>query len=128
LERIRILLIDMPRMLREIVGETVSAQPDMEVVAEHTYHASMLSAAITSRAQAVVVGSDGDEVEGLCERLALQRPDLSVLAVSADGRQTVVHELRPHRVPLGELSPQQLVDAIRDAVHARAGALQLRLE
>ena len=122
MERIRILLVDMPRMLREIVNQSVSAQPDMEVVAEHAAHASMLSAARRSRANVVIVGDDGAEIDERCERLALRHPDVGVLALSVDGRQTVLYELRPYRVPLGELSPQQLVDAIRDAVQSRAGA------
>jgi DNA-binding NarL/FixJ family response regulator len=109
-------------MLREIVSETISAQPDMHVVAEHLEHEGMLSAATRNRARVVIVGSDGAEVEDLCKRVALQRPDVVVLAVSGDGRQTVVHELRPHRVPLGELSPRQLVKAIRDTAYLRAGA------
>jgi DNA-binding NarL/FixJ family response regulator len=108
-------------MLREIVSETISAQPDMQVVAEDLQYAGMLSAAVRSRARVVVVGSDGADVEDMCERLAVQRPDLGVLAVSADGRQTIVHELRPHRIPLGDLSPQQLVEAIRDTAFSRTG-------
>jgi DNA-binding NarL/FixJ family response regulator len=120
LEPIRILLVDMPRMLREIVSETVSNQPDMRVVAERAEHSSMPSAASESGAQVVIVGSDGPDVEDGCERFALQRPDVGVLALSADGRQTVLYELRPHRVSLGDLSPQQLTAAIRRAVQARA--------
>ena len=109
-------------MLREIVSETVSSQPDMRVVAERGDHSSMLSAARESDAQVVIAGTDGADAENGCERFAVQRPDVGVLALSADGRQTVLYELRPHPVPLGELSPRQLTDAIRSAVHARAPA------
>jgi DNA-binding NarL/FixJ family response regulator len=118
-EPIRILLVDMPRMLREIVSGTISAQPDMQVVAEDMDYEGMLSAAERNRASVVIVGSDGADVEDMCERLAVQRPDLGVLALSADGRHTTVHELRPFRTHLGELSPQQLVEAIRDAAFSR---------
>jgi hypothetical protein len=31
------------------------------------------------------------------------------------GRRTVLYELRPHRTELGELSPQELVAAVRAA-------------
>ena len=106
-------------MLREIVSETISGQPDMQVVAIHNHHADVLAMAARSRARVVVIGSDGAEVENLCERLAVQRPDVGVLAISADGRETVVHELRPYRVHLGELSPPQLVNAIRQTAYSR---------
>jgi len=41
-----------------------------------------------------------------------------VLVVSADGRETALFELRPQRTPLGEVSPQTIVDAIRGACRA----------
>jgi hypothetical protein len=38
------------------------------------------------------------------------------MGVSADGRSACLYELRPHRVPLGDLSAQGLVEAIRERV------------
>jgi DNA-binding NarL/FixJ family response regulator len=108
-------------MLKEIVRELVSAQRDMEVVGEEASYESMLPATSRTEAQVVVVGTQGREVEEDCERLALRQPEVGVLALSADGRQTVLFEVRSHRIRFGELSPEQLADAIRGAVRVRGG-------
>ena len=38
---------------------------------------------------------------------------MRILEISADARQVTLHELRPQRVPLGELAPATLIAAIR---------------
>jgi hypothetical protein len=40
---------------------------------------------------------------------------LKILAIAADDRRGFLHELQPHVIPLGELSPTVLLDAIRAA-------------
>jgi hypothetical protein len=37
------------------------------------------------------------------------------IEVRSDGRESVLYELRPHRVPLGEISSETLVRTIRAA-------------
>jgi hypothetical protein len=110
LECIRIVLIDMPPLLRDIVRDAVSRQPDLDLVAEH-------------------------DAGGLSEWVAIDEPDFVIvgtaaasetvrsvvgagcgiraLEVRSDGKESVLYELRPHRVPLGEISPETLVRTIR---------------
>jgi hypothetical protein len=45
-------------------------------------------------------------------RLLLDHPQLRILVVEGDGRTGSLWELRPHRIDLGELSPQQLIRAV----------------
>jgi hypothetical protein len=45
-----------------------------------------------------------------------QRPRVHVMAVSGDGRHITLYGLRPYREPLGEVEPDQLVQAIRGMV------------
>ena len=49
--------------------------------------------------------------------LLTRRPQLKVLAVADNGRGSSLYEMRPQRVPLGEITPQRLVMEIRKAVH-----------
>jgi len=115
-EPIRILLADLPRTVEEIISQSVSTQPDMEVVGTVDPGESVVTAARRTRAQLVVVGDRDEEAEERLERLVLREPDVRFLALSADARRATVYEVRPHRVPLGELSPGQLPDAVRSAV------------
>lgn len=52
-----------------------------------------------------------DEIAEVLDR----HPRLKVLSVSGTGRQALLYELRPHRVPIGDLSSGALLTAIRGA-------------
>ena len=113
MEPIRIALIRLPRMLRDILTEIVSTQADMAIVADADAPDE------AGNADFVIAGAERlvqDEVEALLEA----RPRMKVLAVAGDGRQTFLYELRPQMVPLGEVSPQTLLQVIRAARRVRA--------
>ena len=46
-------------------------------------------------------------------------PRISVLVIAASGRTAAMYELRPHRMPLGEVTPAGLIAAIRRSAHER---------
>lgn len=107
----RIVLIDMPRMLRDIVKELVLAQPDMQIVGEYEADTSLGAAVERTEAEFVISGVPTDEAGA--GALLGERPHVKVLAVEADARQTFLWELRPQKVALGEISPRTLLGAIR---------------
>jgi DNA-binding NarL/FixJ family response regulator len=118
LRRTRILLADLPRLLREIVTEALEAQSDMEVVASVSDFETLAQTIEQSRAEVIVIGHDDPEVAaGLLER----RPPLAVIAVTGDAKESQYYELRPHRVELGEISPSELVETIRQATRSWSG-------
>jgi len=103
-------------MLREIIERAVAGQPDMEIVDD--LPPDGIAPEALRRAGADVVISAGDHDPTAVNGLLAELPRLKVLVVSADGRETSLHELRPTRTPLGEVSPQTIVDAIRGACRA----------
>jgi DNA-binding NarL/FixJ family response regulator len=103
-------------MLREIIERAVTGQPDMEIVDELP-HDQMRAEALMRTAADVVI-SAGNHDPGAVQQLLEELPRLKVLVVSGDGRDTALYELRPTRTPLGEVSPQTIVDAIRGACRA----------
>lgn len=108
-ERIRVAISDLPGVLRDVISMTVMRAPDM----------------------ALVDGSPDDAFDVLIElhdrREALERvPELlvrrassSVVGVADRGRESVLWKLRPEHVSLDELSPDELLDAIRKSVRTR---------
>jgi DNA-binding NarL/FixJ family response regulator len=118
-ERLRIVLINMPRMLREIIREVVLPESDMEVAGDFSTPYGLLEAVERTRADFVITGT-GDADLADVGRVLRERPRLKVLAVAADGRQTYLYELRPQKVHLGEVSPRNLLDAIRSAAREDA--------
>jgi DNA-binding NarL/FixJ family response regulator len=113
----RIAVVEMPRMLRDIVAETIAMEPDMEVVAEFSDATSVASSNDRMAVEVVVVGRDD---RSLADLLLAQHPQLKIFAVANHGRESSLYEMRPQRVPLGETSPQRLVEEIRKAVREHA--------
>jgi DNA-binding NarL/FixJ family response regulator len=124
LERTRILLAEMPRMLCDIIKETVNRHPDMEVVGEQPDRASLISVARATEADVVVVGLSDLELPADCAALLEAVPEIRLLGVAPDGRRAFLWRAdlgaRPTRTSLGEISPLGLVHAIRTAVQVRS--------
>jgi hypothetical protein len=112
LKPIRVLLLGMPTMLREIVRRIAEDAPGLDVIAELP-DANIDSPEIL-RAEPDVVITGADRIsEDAVTNLLRRRHAIRILGISADARQVALHELRPQRVPLGELAPAMLVAAIR---------------
>jgi hypothetical protein len=109
LEPIRVLILGLPVMLREVVRETIASEPDVVVVGELPPDAPLADSAASTSAAVVVLAAGHPETG--------TRPPL--VAVADGGGESFLLELRPKRTGLGELSPQELVRAIRNAA-ARA--------
>jgi hypothetical protein len=112
LERTRVLLMGMPTMLRQVVREVVARVPEFVVVGE--FPTADLDEARGAGASVAIVGA-ADVSERWVRQLLRGSCRLRVLSISVDGSQTTLYEMRPHRVPLGELGPEALVAAIRAA-------------
>ncbi len=112
MERTRIVLIDMSPLLREIVRGVLIGEPDLEVVGEHDAPVDVRETVERDDADFVIVGTDSAAETWM---RSLVGPDRGVraLEVRSDGRECVLYELRPHRVPLGEISPATLLSTIR---------------
>jgi DNA-binding NarL/FixJ family response regulator len=107
----RIILVGLPRMLNDIVTKIIAEQPDLEVVADVGCASDVAHAVADHDADLVI--ADPSCTDGAIERLVGPRSSLRLLEVEANGSSACLSELRPHRVPLGEISPERLLEAIR---------------
>jgi DNA-binding NarL/FixJ family response regulator len=104
----RILLVDLPQMLRDIVRETASEQ-GARVVAE--FDGSEGVAAIRRFRPDLVISSGASTT--VYDELIAAPSRLRVLVVRDDGRKASLYRLRPDRVSLGEVSSEDLAQVIR---------------
>ena len=135
MEQTRVILVDMPRMLGEIVKEVVSNEDDLEIVEEHDGDAAL---ATTRAGGSCVVITRLEDLDPASIGLFLgTRQQVRVLGLSTDGRDGAVYELRPDEYLLGEISQPLLLAAIRGTLGdlrtgladtVRAGAGQERGE
>jgi len=111
-------MVDMSRMLNEILETTLRTRPDFEVVAQYRRQDELSSAILNSGADLVIAGCDAvDEAE--VGRLLRERPKAKVLAVLGDGQRSYLYQLRAHSVALGEVSPQSLLAVLATVASGR---------
>jgi chemotaxis response regulator CheB len=116
--QIRILLVDMPRLAREMIDAAVAGQPDMCVVETTADPSELVAAARRVRPSFVIVGLERDALPNGCLQLLDEQPKLKVLGIEAEAGRAYLWELRPKRRALGEIAPADVVEAIRTAAGA----------
>ena len=108
---IRILLLGMPTMLRQILRQTAASVPGLIVVAELPDAELDSPDVIAAGADVVIAGADRASEAAVTDLLCRPYP-VQVLGISADGHDAVLYEMRPHRMLLEELSPTTLVSVL----------------
>src|SRR4051794_21352113 len=102
----------MPRLVRDMIERTITAQPDMEGVVDED-GVEELGAGRASAPDFVVCGLDFPWLPDECRELLEEQPRAKVLGIDAAGGHAYLYELRPQRVAIGEVSPDDIVQAIR---------------
>jgi hypothetical protein len=107
-------------MLIDIVTNIVASQDDMDVVTGVNDSADLAEAAERSSADVIIL-TRNETLAGAGEydELLYRRSRLKVIEISGTGRHGSLYELQPHRVPLGEMSPLRLLDAIRASAKSK---------
>lgn len=114
--RIRILLSNLPRMLREILTGAALGQPDLELV-DAAGDTEAVLAAVGRAAPHVVVVTGPHEARTLLPVAA--GGSLQLLVVSPEGRDAELFEVVRRALPVRDLSPQALLAVARDAALSR---------
>jgi DNA-binding NarL/FixJ family response regulator len=117
-----VLIRDASTMLRDIIEQAISNQPDMEVILEPVPPARV--AADQMPDVVLVAVSDSDPGEG-ARALLVRWPTSHALMIAEHGHQVLMYDLQPRRVELGEMSPAQLVEAIRSAARPEGNPLRI---
>jgi DNA-binding NarL/FixJ family response regulator len=113
-----VLLVGMHGILGEIVREIVSHQPDLEIAGEVGDSCELRSLIEPASANVVIAClADEPSLGDTYPELLDHHSRLKLLAVHGDGRHASLFRLRPERLPIGDLSPDVLVEAIRDVAN-----------
>ena len=113
LRQIRVLFARMPKMLIDILDHVIASESDMMIAGRVKDDEDFLTATRRVRADVILMGqTGGDEHENVAALLSA-RPKLKVVTIRGDGATGFLYELRPQRIPLGELSMDALRSAIR---------------
>ena len=118
-DRIRVVLVEVTGLTRDVVKGILAEAPDIELLGEVSMWNFGGADAPAGADVAILAGSGGSLTERAHELLKL-RPLLRILAIGEGGREGSLYELRPHRTPLGELSSHVLLEAVRTGAVAWA--------
>jgi DNA-binding NarL/FixJ family response regulator len=116
---IRVLLVDMPKLLSDLLVQAFRTDEAMRVVGVTPSKARLVPETRATDPDYVIVGLDGDSLPRECRELFTERARPCVLGVAPSDGRVDLFELRPERVALGRISPAELVTAVHTAAQAR---------
>lgn len=99
-------------MLRTIMGDLLSQQPDMVIAGESALADESLPTARNQRADVLITEQRSDAGTSCLDAVLGESP-IGVFAVSADGRSATGVTLRPRRIPVESEGRSTLVEAVR---------------
>jgi DNA-binding NarL/FixJ family response regulator len=108
----------MPRLLRDILDESMRSEPDMDVVGCGG-DAELAVALDRDELDFVILAEPENAGLPTAWKLLSTHPALKVITIPADGRFAHLFEL--HRHSLTEPSPRMLIETVRAALSARRG-------
>jgi DNA-binding NarL/FixJ family response regulator len=111
-QSIRVVVANRPRLMRELVLETISEQPDIEIVAEIQNEDEIAAMVEGARPDFLIVAlDDSDRRPPLCDVLLRQYPEMKILALAPERNRSVlfwvssdIHETQVEASEAGILS------------------------
>jgi DNA-binding NarL/FixJ family response regulator len=90
MQKIRVLVANRPRLMRDMVLATISDQPDIEVLGTIENDSEIAQSVAESQPDLVIVALDRpDERPPICDYLLLHHPTVKVLAVASEQDRSV---------------------------------------
>ena len=115
---IRILLVEMPRMVHDVVEDIVGVEPDLYVVADGVEADALVERVERERPDVVMLWVESASPPAMCEELLSRFPRLAVVALEDRGERGSIYMMRPRRFRVAEISRTRLVTAIRRAARS----------
>jgi DNA-binding NarL/FixJ family response regulator len=112
----------MPRLLRDVLEHAIQLRGDCELVRE-TRGVLHTVAAPTPTPDIVILGLSASEDTTLVQALFARWPTAQVVTVAQAGEEARVYELQPRQRVLGQMSPAEIVESLREAVHQKRRTL-----
>jgi DNA-binding NarL/FixJ family response regulator len=92
MKSIRVLVANRPRLMRELVVETISDQPDIEVVGEIEEESGIETAVDQTQPDFLIVALDsGDHLPDSCQAVLQNHPKVRIIGIAADRNSTVFY-------------------------------------
>jgi len=113
MKKLRVLVANQPRLMRDLVRVTISEQPDIEVLGEIEDESKITDVVAELKPDFVIVSLDRpDERPAICDYLFANHPFIKVLAVAPEYDSGVCCWLDVHSEAI-ESSQEGILNALR---------------
>ena len=117
---VRVVLLDLPRLTRDLISGIVEDEPLLQVVGEVSGLTCPARQLIDETgADMVIVGTQASALLAECRELLNEHAPSRVLAVSGDGREAHVYGVRPYEEVVHEFSFDSVLEARNDLLDTR---------
>ncbi|MGH9791800.1 MAG: hypothetical protein ACRD5W_11365 [Candidatus Acidiferrales bacterium] len=116
MKKTRVLVANQPRLMRELVLETLCDQPDIEVVGELQDDSKITEAVEETHPDFLIVAlRGGEELPPMCDQLLRRHPEMRILALAPDRTSSMYYwaSLDIHTQTV-EASQEGVLTALRD--------------
>jgi AmiR/NasT family two-component response regulator len=91
-KRVRVLVANRPRLMRELVMTTIADQPDIEIVGEVSDDGDLIEAVEQTRPDVLILAMDKREKHmSQCGFLLGRYPDMRILTLAPDQNRALFH-------------------------------------
>ena len=90
MDRIRVIVANRPRLMRELVSATLADQPDIEVIAESADDSNTVRLVVESNPDFVILAlGSGDRLPSVCDFLLARNPAIKIIALATERKYAV---------------------------------------
>lgn len=120
--RMRVLIVNVPRMLSDMLKELVHQEEGVEIVGEQfgtvRLPEQLDSAVAQTNPEVLVLGCEKGPRTCVEERLLMSYPQLRIVAIAPEGRTAMIYRQRTEKVEIDEVSPGVLLHAVKGYIYA----------
>jgi DNA-binding NarL/FixJ family response regulator len=99
-------------LLSDIITEVMSQQVNLNIIAQFDERDPIFNRLPALATDLVVIGLRAGETDEIAAIVLKVVPAAKVIAISSDGRNAYLHEMRPHRGLMVDFSPNELIAAL----------------
>lgn len=121
MRKVRVLVANRPRLMRDLIMETIGGQPDIEVSGEIREESEILEAIERIQPDFLIITlGDSDERPTICDSVLARHPEVRVLAIAPNRNSTIYYWVSPeiHCSPI-ETSEGGMLSALRSRANER---------
>jgi chemotaxis response regulator CheB len=122
MEKVRVLVANRPRLMRELVLATIADQPDIEIIGEAGNDSEITHKVMECSPDVVIIALDACNQRPLiCDELLISHPQLKILALAPERNSSMyfwsVMDIRSAYI---ESSEDGILSALRGKAHSVA--------